>query len=217
MKKKTRILLADDHPVFRDGLRQAIQSDPEMEVAAEAGNGEAAWGMVCDLAPEIAVLDVSMPKLDGLEVARRIRDQKRPVSVVFITMHDEEDLFNHAMDAGAKAFVLKESAVSEILNAIRTVAAGKYYLSPGISHYLVTRRERKEFLARQHPGLEILTPAERRVLKLISEDRTTKEIAADLEVSPRTIEAHRANISAKLNLRGSHSLLRFAFDHRAEL
>src|SRR5688500_4749333 len=118
MKKKTRILLADDHPVFRDGLRQAIQGDPDMEGAADASNGAAAWRMVCDLAPEIAVLDVSMPKLDGLEVARRIRDQGRPVSVVFITMHDEEDLFNHAMDAGAKAFVLKESAVSEILNAI---------------------------------------------------------------------------------------------------
>jgi DNA-binding NarL/FixJ family response regulator len=217
MKKRIRVLLADDHPVFRDGLRQAIQNDVEMEVAAEASDGEMAWTLACGLAPDIIVLDVSMPRLDGLGLARRIRDQKRPFLVIFMTMHDGEDLFNRAMDSGAKGFVLKESAVSEILSAIRAVASGKHYLSPGISQYLVSRHERKETLASHHPDLANLTPAERRILKLISEDRTTKEIAADLVLSPRTVEAHRANISGKLKLHGSHSLLRFAFDHRADL
>jgi DNA-binding NarL/FixJ family response regulator len=217
MKTKTRILLADDHPIFRDGLRQAILSDPSMEIVAEASDGESALRSIQELRPEIAVLDISMPKLSGLLVARQVRKQNLPVQIVFITMHNEEDVFNQALDAGAKGFVLKESAVSDILDAIRAAAQARFYLSPSVSHYLVERGNRKDKLTRGTPGLDDLTSGERQVLKLISEDRSTKEIADDLGVSPRTIEAHRANICDKLNLHGSHSLLRFAFDHRAQL
>jgi DNA-binding NarL/FixJ family response regulator len=158
-----------------------------------------------------------MPIVSGLQVARSLQKLKLPVSVIFITMHNEEDMFNKAMDAGAKGYVLKESAVSDILSSIRTVAKGNYYLSPAISHFLINRSARKGVLAERRPGLEDLTPQERRVLKMIAEDRTSKEIAELLGVSYRTIETHRTNICNKLNLHGSHSLLRFAFDHRAEL
>jgi len=214
---RTLILLADDHPVFRDGLRQAIIADSTMQIVGEASDGETALKLIEQLKPHIVVLDIAMPKVSGLQVARSLQKSKLPVSVIFITMYNEEDMFNKAMDAGARGYVLKESAVSDILSSIRTVAKGNYYLSPAISHFLIHRSTRKDVLAEHRPGLEDLTPQERRVLKMIAEDHTSKEIAELLGVSYRTIETHRTNICNKLNLHGSHSLLRFAFDHRAEL
>ena len=214
---RTLILLADDHPVFRDGLRQAIVADPSMQIVGEASDGETTLKLIEQLKPQVAVLDIAMPKISGLQVARTLQKLKLPVSVIFITMHNEEDMFNKAMDAGAKGYVLKESVVNDILDSIRTVAKGNYYLSPAISHFLVRRSARKEILTERRPGLADLTPQERRVLKMIAEDRTSKEIAEQLGVSYRTIETHRTNICNKLDLHGSHSLLRFAFDHRREL
>jgi len=211
------VLLADDHPAFRDGLRVAITAVTDLQLVGEASEGETALRLIGELRPDVAVLDITMPKLSGLQVARELVRRRLPVSVVFLTMHNEQDMFEKAMDAGAKGYVLKESAVSDIVDSIRSVAAGRHYLSPGISHYLVQRAERQESFRKTQPDLDSLTPAERRVLKLISEDRTTKEIAEDLGLSPRTIEAHRQNICNKLALHGSHSLLRFAFDHREEL
>jgi DNA-binding NarL/FixJ family response regulator len=217
MAKKIQVLLADDHPAFRDGLRAAITVMPDLQLVGEASEGETALRLIGELGPDIAVLDITMPKLSGLQVARQLQRQRSPVSVIFLTMHNQQDMFEKAMDVGAKGYVLKESAVSDIVESIRTVAAGRHYLSPGISHYLVQRADRRESFRKNQPALDSLTPAERRVLKLISENRTTKEIADDLGLSPRTIEAHRQNICNKLALHGSHSLLRFAFDHREEL
>ena len=134
-----------------------------------------------------------------------------------LTMHKEEEIFNRALDFGAKGFVLKENAVEEIVKAIITVAAGEHYLSSSISGYLVRRRSRAESLAAQKPGLDDLTKAERRILKLIAEKKTSRQIGAELFISPRTVEAHRANICAKLELRGSHSLLQFALENRSAL
>jgi DNA-binding NarL/FixJ family response regulator len=209
------VLIVDDHPLFRSGLRHVIEQDNHFQLAGEAGNGEEALKLILEKRPDVAVLDVNLPGLTGLEVARKLHGKKSPTRIILLTMHKEEDMVNRALDFGAKGFVLKENAAEEILKAITTVAEGEHYLSSSISGYLVRRRGRSESLAAKKPGLEDLTKAERRILKLISEKKTSPQIAAELFISPRTVEAHRANICSKLELRGSHSLLQFALENRS--
>ncbi len=217
MPEKITVLIVDDHPLFRGGLRQAIAGDPRFELTGEAGDGEAALKLIQEKKPDVAVLDVNLPGLTGLEITRRLQNKRLPTRVILLTMLKEEDMVNRALDFGAKGFVLKENAVEEILKAIVAVAEGGHYLSTSISGYLVRRHSRAEKLAAKKPGLEDLTKAERRILKLVSEKKTSPQIAAELFISPRTVEAHRANICAKLELRGSHSLLQFALENRSSL
>jgi two-component system, NarL family, response regulator DegU len=217
MAGRIKVLIVDDHPLFRNGLRQVIISDLRFELAGEAGDGESALKFILEKKPDVAVLDVNLPKLTGLEITQRLRGKKNPTRIIILTMHKEEEMINRALDSGVKGFVLKENAVEDIVDAIQTVAQGEHYLSPTVSTFLVRRRNRAESLAAQKPGLGDLTKAERRVLKLVAEKRTSRQIAAELFVSPRTVEAHRANIRAKLELRGSHSLLHFALENRSSL
>lgn len=214
MSDEITVLIADDHPIFRRGLAQVVAAEPGIRVAAEADNGVSTLRLVQDLKPHVAVVDLQMPQLDGLGVARAVRDQKLSVQVIFLTMHNDEDAVNDALEAGVSGYVLKESAVDEVVASIRSVVAGRPYLSPGISSHLVGRWRRTEVLARSHPAVAALTPAERRVMQLIAEYKTSKEIADLLGVSPRTIENHRANICTKLDLRGSHALIRFGVMNR---
>jgi DNA-binding NarL/FixJ family response regulator len=183
----------------------------------ETGDGEDALLLIQQKKPDVAILDVKLPGLSGLEIARKLHDKRSRTRVIMLTMHKEEELFNRALDSGAMGFVLKENAVEEIVKAIVAVAEGEHYLSSTISGYLVRRRNRAESLAKEKPGLDDLTKAELRILKLISQKKTSREIGAELFVSPRTVEAHRANICAKLALRGSHSLLQFALENRSSL
>jgi DNA-binding NarL/FixJ family response regulator len=217
MSDKVKVLIVDDHPLFRQGLRQVIEGDSRFGLVAEAGDGETALRLIEQKTPDVAVLDVNLPRLSGLEVARVLQQQRAPTQVIILTMYKEEETFNRALDFGAKGFVLKENAVEDIRNALVTVARGEHYLSPSISGYLVRRHGRAKSLAAQKPGLDDLTKAERRILKLIAEKKTSREIAAELFISPRTVEAHRANICAKLELRGSHSLLQFALENRSAI
>jgi DNA-binding NarL/FixJ family response regulator len=217
MSGRTKVLIVDDHPLFRNGLRQVIQEDARFELVGEAADGQKAWELILEKKPDVAVLDVNLPGLTGLEVARRIQEKKLRTRVIILTMLKEEDLINRALDFGVNGFVLKENAVEDIVSAIVTAADGGHYLSPAVSGFLVRRRSRAEKLAEHKPGLDDLTKAERRILKLIAEKKTSREIAAELFVSPRTVEAHRANICAKLDLRGSHSLLQFALENRSSL
>ncbi len=214
MSPKIRVVIVDDHPVFRQGLRQVVEADSRFELVAEAGDGETALRWIQEKSPDVAVLDVELPGLSGLEVARTLHGKGLPTRVVILTMYKEEGIFNRALDFGVMGFVLKENAVEDILESLVAVAAGEHYLSSTISGYLVRRRRRAEELATQKPGLDDLTKAERRILKLIAEKKTSREIAAELFISQRTVEAHRAHISAKLDLRGSHSLLQFALENR---
>jgi DNA-binding NarL/FixJ family response regulator len=167
--------------------------------------------------PDVAVLDVNLPGLSGLEVTRKLQGKRLSTRVIILTMHKDEQMMNRALDFGAHGFVLKENAVEDILNAIAIVARGEHYLSPSISGFLVRRRNRAESLAAAKPGLDSLTKAERRILSRIAEKKTSRQIASELFISPRTVEAHRANICAKLELTGSHSLLHFALENRSSL
>lgn len=217
MTNETHIVIADDHPVFRQGLRQLIESDAQFKVVDEAADGEAALAKLVASRPQIAVLDIDMPKLNGFGLARAIRAQHLPTEVIFLTMYKEEEFFNEAMDLGVKGYLLKDSAVTDILACIRAVTAGQYYITPAISAYLLNRQTRTVALTKQWPGLNDLTPTERRIIKMIAEHKTSKEIAAELFVSYRTIENHRANICQKLELRGSHVLIKFALEHKSQL
>ena len=217
MKQRPKVLIVDDHPLFRKGLGQVIMDDGRFELVGETGDGEMALQMIKEKKPDVAILDVNLPGVSGLEIARQLREKHSPTRAIMLTMHKEEDLCNRALDNGAMGFVLKENAVEEIVKAVAAVAEGEHFLSSSISGYLVHRRHRAEHLAKEKPGLDDLTKAELRILKLISEKKTSREIGAELFISPRTVEAHRANICSKLKLHGSHSLLQFALENRSLL
>lgn len=217
MAARIKVLIVDDHPLFRNGLRQVVAADTRLELTGEVGDGEAALKFILEKKPDVAVLDVNLPGLTGLQVAQKLRDKKHSTRIIILTMHKEEEMINRALDFGVNGFVLKENAAEDILEAVITVAKGGHYLSPAVSGFLINRRRRAEELSAKKPGLDHLTKAERKILKLVAEKKTSKEIAADLFISPRTVEAHRANICAKLDLAGSNSLLQFALENRSSL
>lgn len=217
MRKHIRIVLADDHPVYRDGLRQLLALDSDLELVHETDNGRDALDQSRRLRANVLLLDVEMPGMSGLEAAREWQRSADVFEIVLLTMHRQEELFNEAMDLGVKGYVLKDSAARDIRNAVREVAAGRHYLSPTLAEFMIHRAAGVRALRARQPGLSDLTASEGRILKLIASDRTSKEIADALGLSVRTVENHRSNICAKLGIRGSHALLKFAFDHRSEL
>jgi len=214
--EQIRIVMADDHPIVRQGLRQMIETDKNLSIVAEAGDGQTALDLIETHQPDVAVVDIDMPGMDGFAVVRGLQKKRINVEIVFLTMHSEEEIFQAAMDLGVKGYVLKDSAVTDIVSSIKAVAAGRPYLSPELSALLLKRR-RADKLDLKQPGLHDLSPTEQRILRLIAEDKTSKEIAAALFISPRTVETHRANMSRKLNLHGSLALVKFAVTHKAEL
>jgi DNA-binding NarL/FixJ family response regulator len=217
MSNEIRVLIADDHPIFRHGLRQLVEKDPQIRVVAEADNGETALELIAAHRPEAAVLDVNMPRKDGFEVLRGVQSQHLPTLVIFLTMHNDEMHFNEALNLGVRGYVLKESAATDITSCIKAVAAGHNYVSPELSTYLLHRGQRASALLRDQPNLNELTATELRVLALLGEYRTNREMAAEMFVSVRTIENHRANICSKLNIHGTHALMKFALKHKSEL
>lgn len=217
MNDLIRILIADDHPVFRQGLRQIIETDPQLKVSAEAADGEQALARLQDTPVDVAMLDLAMPLKDGFAVARAARELRLAVPLVFLTMYKDEHYLHAALDLGVRGYVLKDSAITEIVSCLKAVVAGQDYVSPALSSYLIRRSNRAASLAAAKPALEQLTPAERRVLKLIAEGQTSRTIAAELGIGIRTVEHHRNNITTKLELHGSHALIKFALQHQAEL
>jgi DNA-binding NarL/FixJ family response regulator len=168
MPTRTTVLIVDDHPLFRNGLRQVITDDPRFELAGETGDGAIALELIREKKPDVAVLDVNLPGFSGLEIAQQLQGKRSRTRLIILTMHKEEEIFNRALNLGVSGFILKENAVDEIVKAIITVAGDGHYLSSSVSSYLVRRRNREELLAAKKPGLEDLTKAERRILKLIA-------------------------------------------------
>ncbi|MFT3744549.1 MAG: response regulator transcription factor [Pyrinomonadaceae bacterium] len=208
------IIIADDHPIVRQGLRQVIEEDLRLRVVAEANNGHEAIEAIEEHSPNVTILDVDMPVMNGFDAARAIRSKGLKTEIVFLTMHCDEDIFNEAIDLGAKGYVLKDSALTDIIECIKTVAASEHYASHALTSFLINRSRRAIGQTEKLPSINDLTPTERRVLSLIAENLTTKEIGEQLFVSPRTVEKHRENICQKLGLQGSHSLLKFALSHK---
>jgi len=217
MKNEVTLLLVDDHPLLRHGLRDVIGSAPRLKIVGEASDGEEALCKIASLKPQIVILDIDMPRLNGLETVKAIRERPFPVKVIILTMYKEEDMFNAAMDLGAKAYVLKENAVNDVVAAIDKVERGESFISDSLLEAGKRRSDRVRELLLSKPQIEALTAAERRILKLIGEDLTSKEIADRLALSVRTVDNHRQHICNKLKLHGTHSLLKFAFDNSAYL
>lgn len=216
MSDEIRIVIADDHPIVRKGLRNIIEEEPDLKVTAEAGDGVAGLSQIEKLRPDIAVLDLHMPKMDGFTVAAEIRKRKVPAEVIFLTMHDEVDLLQQAMSLG-KGYILKESALVDIVNGIRAVVAGRSFVSPSMTAALLQRRTQVDAFRQGLPGLDSLTASEQRILVMVAAGKATKEIAGELNIHPRTVETHRASICHKLQLNGANSLLRFAMENKSKL
>lgn len=211
-----KLLIADDHGLIRKGLKQILEEESGFDIK-EAENGMQALDIIRKESPEMAILDIEMPELTGFEVAKKVHSESIPIDLIFLTMFKDETLFNNAMDIGVKGYVLKENTVSEIIDCVKTVLKGEYYLSPAISHYLIRRSNGLANKASDRKGINLLTDSERSILKLVSEMKTNQEIAKDLGVSSKTVKNHRNNICNKLGLTGTHALLKFAIENEAKL
>jgi DNA-binding NarL/FixJ family response regulator len=209
-----RILIADDHPLMRKGLRLSVEEDRALKVVGEASDGEAALSLIKKLHPHVALLDIEMPKLDGLGVARELVKSKVKTEIIFLTFHSNQDLFRSAMELGCKGYILKDSAVQEVVAGIHAVASGRPYISSAITADLLQSRNRPD----PQSGLltRNLTPAELRIMRLIAQGKTSKEIGAELSIHYRTVENHRTSMCRKLELEGegANALLRFALQNK---
>lgn len=215
--KKIKIIIADDHPIFRNGLKQIIAEDDGIEIIGVAENGEKALRLIDELTPEIAVLDIDMPKMTGLQVLKSLKNSNSKTKVIFLTVFSSEDIFDESMELGVSGYVLKDCAANDIIECIHKVVNDNYYISPSISNLLINRRNKFKKLEAENPTLNNLTKTEIIILKLISEGKTSREIGDELFISYKTVENHRANMSNKLNLKGSLSLIKFAIENKSIL
>jgi DNA-binding NarL/FixJ family response regulator len=204
-----RILLADDHALVRAGVRRILDAEPDLTVVAEASDGAEAIDLARTTSPDLAVLDISMPRMTGLQAAREISRRSASVRTLMLSMHDNEQYFFSALQAGASGYVLKSAADEDLVAACRAAMRGESFLYAGVARTLV-----RDFLDRMRRGERmprgVLTPREEEVVKLIAEGHSSKEIAGTLVISYKTVERHRANILAKLGMRDRTELTRYA-------
>ncbi|MGI8743994.1 MAG: response regulator [Bryobacteraceae bacterium] len=205
-----RILLADDHTVMRSGLRVLLERQPGFLVVAEAADGREAVEMAESHAPDVAVVDVAMPKLNGIDAVRQITAKLPKIAVVILSMHSDESYVLRALKAGARAYLLKDAPETDLIGAIRAVHEGKAFFSPAISKMLAEDYLRNLQQRGGEDSYELLTGREREVLQLLAEGRSNKEVASVLNLSLYTVETHRSNILQKLNLRGTPELILYA-------
>jgi len=214
MGKPVGILLADDHPVVRRGLRAAIEEDDTLCVVAEASDGNGALEKLIDLRPKVAVLDIDMPGQNGLAVAREVRRLQINTKIIFMTFHADEELVRAGMEVGGQGYLLKDSAMDEVTAAIHAVLAGRTYLCSAMADLMLRQKSETEG---QPLDLQQLTATEKKILRLIAEGKSSKEIGEELSIHYRTVENHRTNVCRKLKLEGANSLVRYALQHRTAL
>jgi len=208
--KPIRILLADDHTVIRKGLRLLLENQPDFQVVADASDGREAVAMAEAHRPDVIVLDVAMPTLNGIEAARQISAKVPHAAIVFLSMHSDEGYVLKALKAGAKGYLLKDSAENDLINAIRSVSQGKAFFSPAISKMMVEEYMRQMQERGVEDSYDLLTTREREILQLLAEGKTNKEVANVLHLSLYTVETHRGNILQKLNLHSGAELILYA-------
>lgn len=203
--KKTRILLADDHSVVRSGFRALLSAQPDLEVVGEASDGRDAVEQALSLRPDVVVMDVSMPNLNGIEATRRMTQEAPRVRVLALSMHKDAVYVREILRAGARGYLLKDSGEQDLINAVRALAKGEGYISPAVSDAVLS-----DYRKHVTDPIDLLTTREREVLQRIAEGQTNKEIAGSLNLSVYTVEAHRGRIMEKLNLHSTGELVRFA-------
>ncbi len=208
--EKIKILIADDHPIFLKGLQEVLEEEPHIQIVCKANNGIDAINGALDRALDIAILDIDMPGANGLQVAEQILANKSDVAIILLTMHKAKDAFLKALEIGVSGYVLKENAVVDIINAIGAVSKHQSYISPEMSSFLL--QQRNKLKGDDDNKLELLTSSEKRIVQLIAQYKSTKDIAEELFISEKTVSNHRMNIAKKLNLSGKNSLLRFAIE-----
>ena len=214
---KIKIFIADDHPIFRSGLRQLIETAPQMAVIGEAKDGAEAIERLLASPADVALLDIDMPKADGFEVLTALREKGITLQIVFLTMHKDEQFLNAALDLGVRGFLVKDSASDEVLDCINAVINREEFISPQLTSLLLKRLRHAQENPARPSLLDQLTPTERKVLRLIAQFKTSKEIAAELFMGVRTVEQHRLNISEKFNLKGRHALVKFVTENFDQL
>lgn len=208
--KKIRILLADDHKLIRGGLRLLIEQQADLTVVGEANDGREAVSLANSLKPDVAVLDIGMANLNGIEAAVQIAQAHPEVAVVMLSMHSDESYVLRALKAGAKGYLLKDSAESDLIRAVHAVAEGKSFFSPAVSKVLLDDYVRKLKRSGAEDAYDLLTPREREILQLVAEGKSNKDVANLLNLSVYTVETHRSNIMEKLRLKGFPELILFA-------
>jgi len=206
-----KVLIADDHAIVRAGLRALIQFEPSLELVGEATGGYEAIELVGKTRPDILVLDLSMPDLDGIAVTRKLKSQLPDLCILILTVHEDEALLREAIKSGASGYILKRAAEAELISAIHIVMRGDLYVDPSMVRTLLDETDKTT--SSVHESVESLTPRETEVLKLIVQGYTNRQIGEELSISIRTVEGHRANLSEKLGLHSRVELVRYAREH----
>lgn len=212
-----RLILADDHPIYREGLCALLENDSLISVVGQASNGMEVLELLKSTEADIALLDLDMQPLDGLETVVQLREKGIPIKTIILTLHNDTQLMRRLITEGVNGFLLKDSNASEVIQAVHAVYQGDNYLSTSVSGALMQDIKNAGTTSSITEKLAALTEAEIRILRKVATDRTSKEIADELNLSTRTVENHRARICKKLDLSGVHSLVKFAFEHRDKM
>jgi DNA-binding NarL/FixJ family response regulator len=216
-QKRITIIIADDHPLFRSGVRAELEQIPHFDVLAESGDGEESYRLIRTLNPDIAILDFQMPKMNGLDITRKLEEVHSRTHVVLLTMHSDRKIFYAALDAGVCGYVLKDDAVADIVRAVNVAAGGEHFISSGLTDMLVEKAKSGAMDRGIDNVRDDLTSIEKKIINLIACLKSNEEIAEELFISKRTVENHKGVIADKLGLSSSKHLLRYALQNKSNL
>lgn len=214
MAKTPTVVIADDHPIFLLGLKSVLEKmTNEFDLIGVAENGSQAWDLIKNKKPDIALLDIEMPDMSGLDICEKVRSENLFTKVIALTVHKDEDIFNQALEAGVHGYILKENSINDLSEGVKTVLSGNFFFSASVSSFLLNRSARNSSADSEIKGRR-LTKTEKYVMRMIADGHTSNEIAKKMRISVKTINNHRANICKKLNLKGTNSLLVYAMKNK---